>query len=249
MAFAANALGNVVPPMFVFPFIRFYDHLIRDGPVGSVGVGDPSGWMQENGFLVFLKHFRKHTKATPDGKVLLILGNHSSLIHINCLDYCKENGIVLLSFPSRCFEKLQPLDRSCHGPFKKAINFGCDAWTRNNPGKTMTIHNIPSIVAVAMPQALTSINICAGFQKTGIFPINRNLFTDLDFPLDSVNDPLRSNNENNYEKSFETMDFENDDEHFFLFAKVEENATPETVGFEKVKIEPSTSYQDNFSSD
>ena len=32
-----------------------------------------------------------------------------------------------------------------------------------------------------MPIALTSTNIHSGFRKTGIFPFNRNLFTELDF--------------------------------------------------------------------
>ncbi|GBP41997.1 hypothetical protein EVAR_33801_1 [Eumeta japonica] len=42
LAFAANALGNVIPPMFVFPRIRCQEHFIRDGPLGSVGAGNQS---------------------------------------------------------------------------------------------------------------------------------------------------------------------------------------------------------------
>jgi hypothetical protein len=38
------------------------------------------------------------------------------------LDFCKKNGIVLLSFPPHCTHKLQPLDRAVFGPFKKMIN-------------------------------------------------------------------------------------------------------------------------------
>ncbi|KAH9645944.1 hypothetical protein HF086_011406 [Spodoptera exigua] len=48
LAFAANALGNAIPPMFVFPRIRYQEHFIRDGPVGSIGTGNPSGWMQDD---------------------------------------------------------------------------------------------------------------------------------------------------------------------------------------------------------
>lgn len=53
LAFAANALGNAIPPMFVFPRIRYQEHFIRDGPVGSAGTGNPSGWMQDETFIVF----------------------------------------------------------------------------------------------------------------------------------------------------------------------------------------------------
>lgn len=188
LVFAANALGNAIPPMFVFPRIRYQDHFVRDGPVGSIGAGNPSGWMQDDTFILFLKHFKKHTNASLSHKVLLVLDNHSSHIHINSLDYCKENGIVLLSFPPHCSHKLQPLDRSVYGPFKKAINTSCDAWMRNHPGKTMTIYDIPGMITVAMPLALTQANIQAGFRKTGIFPFNRDLFQEIDFAASFVTD-------------------------------------------------------------
>ncbi|KAH9524423.1 hypothetical protein Btru_054516 [Bulinus truncatus] len=37
-------------------------------------------------------------------------------------DYATANGIVMLSFPPHCTHKLQPLDRTVYGPFKKACN-------------------------------------------------------------------------------------------------------------------------------
>lgn len=88
-------------------------------------------------------------------KVLLLLDNHPSHITISALDYCKENGIVILSFPPHCSHKLQPVDRLVNGPLKKAVNSACDAWMRSHPGSTMTIYDIPSIVAKAYPLALT----------------------------------------------------------------------------------------------
>lgn len=188
VAFAANAIGNVIPPFFVFPRVRYQDHFIRDGPVGSAGTANPSGWMQDETFMSFLDHFKKHTNVSPAHKVLLVVDNHSSHIHINALDFCKDNGIVLLSFPPHCSHRLQPLDRSAYGPLKKAVNSACDAWMRSNPGKTMSIYDIPGIVASAAPLALTSSNIQAGFRKTGIYPYNRHLFTELDFAPAFVTD-------------------------------------------------------------
>ncbi|KAK9685511.1 hypothetical protein QE152_g37980 [Popillia japonica] len=52
----------------------------------------------------------------------------------------------------------------------------------------MTIYNIPSIVATALPMALTPANIQAGFRCTGIFPYNRNIFTALDYAPSYVTD-------------------------------------------------------------
>ncbi|XP_046972346.1 uncharacterized protein LOC124539067 [Vanessa cardui] len=50
IALAGNALGNHIPPMFIFPRKRFNDHFIRDGPIGSIGTANGSGWMQEEDF-------------------------------------------------------------------------------------------------------------------------------------------------------------------------------------------------------
>ncbi|KAG5886131.1 hypothetical protein JTB14_009230 [Gonioctena quinquepunctata] len=64
----------------------------------------------------------------------------------------------------------------------------------------MSIHDIPGIVASAMPLALTPFNIQAGFRKTGIYPYNRHLFTDIDFAPAFVTDRL------NPEKTTEVTD-------------------------------------------
>lgn len=191
VAFTVNAIGNAIPPFFVFPRVQYQDHFIRDGPIGSAGHANPSGWMKDETFIHFLEHFQKHTNASPSNKVLLVLDNHSSHIHINALDFYKTNGIVMLSFPPYCSHKLQPLDRSVFGPLKTAVNSTCDEWIRSHPGKRTSIYDIPGILATAMPLALTQSNIQAGFRTTGIVPFNRHLFTELDFAPAFVTD--RSN--------------------------------------------------------
>lgn len=92
---------NALPPMFV-PRQRYSDHFVRDGPPGMVGSGNPSGWMQEAQYLLFLKHFQQNTRSTPENKVLLLIENHPSHVTIAALDFCKENGIIVLSFPPHC---------------------------------------------------------------------------------------------------------------------------------------------------
>ena len=124
---AVSASGNSIPPMFVFPRVKFHDHFIRDGPVGSIGVAHPSGWMTENSFVVFIKHFIHHAKPSQDRPVLLLLDNHNSHLSVEAIDLCKQSGVVLLSFPPHCSHKLQPLDRNVYGPFKKFVNSASDS--------------------------------------------------------------------------------------------------------------------------
>ncbi|XP_063220517.1 uncharacterized protein LOC134529888 [Bacillus rossius redtenbacheri] len=119
---AVNAAGNAIPPMFIFPRVRYYDHFIRDGPTGCIGAANKSGWTTEVEFLLFLKHFVSCIRSSPEKPILLLLDNHQSHLAPDCLDFAKENGIVMLSFPPHCTHRLQPLDRSVFAPLKKQIN-------------------------------------------------------------------------------------------------------------------------------
>ncbi|XP_063891128.1 uncharacterized protein LOC135116582 [Helicoverpa armigera] len=178
---AVNAVGNSVPCMFVFPRIKYRDYFVRDGPPGCIGAGNSSGWMTGLEFRVFMKHFIGNVKPSATDPVLLLLDNHTSHLDIEVVETAKENNVVLLSFPPHCSHKLQPLDVGVYGPFKNYCASQQDAWLRNNPGKTMSIHDIPSIVNKALPSALNPANIINGFKKTGIAPFNKDVFQDDDF--------------------------------------------------------------------
>lgn len=47
------------------------------------------------------------------------------------------------------------------------------AWMIKNPGKIMSIYNIPGIVGKSYPLAANPVNITAGFRQAGIVPFNR----------------------------------------------------------------------------
>ncbi|KAL0809235.1 hypothetical protein ABMA28_011454 [Loxostege sticticalis] len=188
LAAAASAVGNSIPPFFVFPRVHFKDHFIRDGPVGCKGGSNPSGWMTEDLFVDFLKHFHNHVKSTQEKPCLLLLDNHSSHLSIEGLNFAKENGIVMLSFPPHCTHRLQPMDKSVYGPLKKYVNSAMDQWMVNHPGQQMTIYDIPGIIAQTYPLAASPSNIIAGFKSCGICPFNRDIFQEHDYMPSSVTD-------------------------------------------------------------
>lgn len=196
LAFSVSATGNTVPPYFIFPRVHFKPHFLQESPPGSAGGANLSGWMKETHFVDYVKHFVRHTKASKDRPVLLLLDNHDSHLSVEGLTYCKDNGVTVLSFPPHCSHKLQPLDRSVYGPLKKYVNSACDAWMTNNPGRTMTIYDIPGIVSTALPLAATPNNIISGFRVTGIAPFNREIFPDSEYMSAYVTDRAEPNLEN-----------------------------------------------------
>lgn len=113
--------------------------------------------------------------------MLVLLDNHESHLYLPVIDFCKDNDIVLLSLPPLCSHKLQPLDRSVYGPFKKFVNREMDQWMTMHPGSRMTIYDIPQIVAGALPDAVSPQNIMSGFNVSGIWPFDRNIFREDEF--------------------------------------------------------------------
>lgn len=94
----------------------------------------------------------------------------------------------MFSFPPHCSHKLQPLDVGVYGPFKNYLNRTQGTWMINHPGKTMKIYDIPGMVKDSLPQALNPVNIMSGFEATGIWSLNENIFQDSDFVPSFVTD-------------------------------------------------------------
>ena len=103
-----------------------------------------------------MKHFVRTVKVNIEHPVLPLLDNHYSHLAIDVLDYCKDNGVVPLSFPPHCSHKLQPLDRAVFGPLKKIWGPEQQTLMRSNPGKTMTIFDLPGILIKTWPQSAVS---------------------------------------------------------------------------------------------
>ena len=83
----------------VVPRLKFHDHFIRDGPLGCTGDANQSGWMIEKNFVKFAKHFVSYARCSKQNPCLLLLDNHDSHLSAEALDYFKDNGVTLLSFP------------------------------------------------------------------------------------------------------------------------------------------------------
>lgn len=102
VAVAVSASGNSIPPFFVFPRKNFKNYFLNGAPAGSAGSAYPSGWMTEDQFVEFAKHFVKHSRSSNERPTLLLLDNHESHLSIEALDYFKEHGVSVRSFPPHC---------------------------------------------------------------------------------------------------------------------------------------------------
>ena len=183
-----SAIGNSIPPVFVFPRVNFKPFMIEDCPIGSLGLANKSGWMTGENFFLAFKHFVTHAKPSKEKPVLLLVDNHESHLTLDMILHAKENNVVILTLPPHCSHRLQPLDVSVFGPFKGFYKVALNNWIINHPGRTASIYNIPKFSKEAYEKALTIKNISAGFRKTGIFPFNAQVFSEEDFLCSYVSD-------------------------------------------------------------
>ena len=123
-----------------------------------------------------------HVQSSKKNPVLIILDGHSSHTkNIAAIEYARERGIHMLSLPPHTTHKLQPLDRSFFGPLMSNFNQAADKWMRNHAGKGITTYQICSLFGEAYVKTASMSNALAGFVKSGIWPCNRDVFTDADY--------------------------------------------------------------------
>lgn len=190
LVMTVSATGQVVPPVFIFPRARMNDVLMIGAPQGSLGLANSttSAWINSALFVKVLEHIKKFTRCTIDDKIILLMDNHESHCSFEVVQYAKENGIVLVTFPPHCTHRLQPLDVGILGPFKTHVKTAQNDWMTNNAGKTLKIHDIPNLVKEPFQLAFNMRNITSAFKKTGLWPFSRLVFTDEDFAASYVTD-------------------------------------------------------------
>lgn len=185
-----SAAGLFIPPLFVFPRVYMKDHMLKNATPGSIGAANKSGWSNSEIFVKFLTHFIDIVKPEMGKEVLLVLDNHETHLSLNALNLAKKNGIIILTFPPHTSHKLQPLDRTVFSPFKKYYNKACKEWMLSNPGKPISIYDVAELVGKAYSQAFTPRNISSGFEVSGIWPLNSNIFKEDEFlPSEVTNRP------------------------------------------------------------
>ncbi|XP_054286972.1 uncharacterized protein LOC129002892 [Macrosteles quadrilineatus] len=183
-----TAAGNAIPPVYIYPRVNMKSSFLIGAPNGSVGFASRTGWMNQDVFYEVIKHIAQHKLPTKENPILILLDNHESHISLNTIDYCRQNGIVLLTFPPHTSHKLQPLDVAVFAPFKSACKAAFNRWISSNPGTHISIYNIAHLSSIPFDEAFCRKNIISGFQKTGIEPFNQSVFTQDDFAPSTVTD-------------------------------------------------------------
>ena len=177
-----SAAGTYIAPMLIFPRKRMQQEFQTGLPPSATSQVHETGWMTKELFLVWFEKFISFTGAKKEKPMLLLLDGHSTHTKsLALIDMARANGVILLCFPPHCSHRLQPLDVAFMKPLSKYYEEEVRKWLRCNPGKVVTLFQIASLFGTAYVQASTMMTAVNGFRKTGIWPVDMNVFNDADF--------------------------------------------------------------------
>lgn len=178
---AMSASGSFVPPLFIFPRQRHSPQLEKDGPLGAVYTCSHNGWTNEKIFILWLRHFIKHTKPTAETPILLVLDNHNSHATLEAWELAKENHVVMLTIPPHGSHRIQPLDVGFYSPLKTAYNKECNLFIKSRNLVKITPYDIAGLFNKAYTRVASIEKGVSSFKATGIFPMNPGVFGEDDF--------------------------------------------------------------------
>ncbi|XP_055630392.1 uncharacterized protein LOC129771092 [Toxorhynchites rutilus septentrionalis] len=184
-----STTGQHLPPFFIFIRMRMHEAFKKGASRGSKFACNASGYMTVEIFDEWFNHFLEHVKPSEDSPALLIIDGHSS--HTKNLAFTEKaraNFVKVLVLPPHTSNKLQPLDVSFMAPFKAYYSQEVERFLQQNPGKVVCQYDVAELMKPAFIKAATTETAENGFEKTGIWPFDRNIFSDDDFAPATVTD-------------------------------------------------------------
>ncbi|XP_030745132.1 uncharacterized protein LOC115874168 [Sitophilus oryzae] len=111
-----NAFGSFIPPVLIYKRARLNPHLLTGAIPGTIGIPSPTGWIDTDIYFKVVEHFIKSVRASKDNPTLLIVDGHSTHKSLKAVNLCREHGIVVITLPPHCTNRLQPVDLTVFGP-------------------------------------------------------------------------------------------------------------------------------------
>ena len=176
----ANAIGNNIPPFYIFPGKSWNDQFLNDAPAGSSGSMSETGLSNPSVFECYVtKHFAKYAniRETNEQCTLILYDSNNWVSSVTLTEWARQRNVILFAIPSHGSRLRQPLGIDIFCPFICQYNEECQLYLMQNPGLSITKFKVAQLSAKPYLQTLSPINIISAFRKSGIFPFNDNSVT------------------------------------------------------------------------
>lgn len=75
-------------------------------------------------------------------------------------------------------------------PLSTYYNSEVSKWLRNHPGRTVSTFQVAQLLTPAFQKSATALTAANGFRKTGLWPVNRDIFEDHEYAPSDPTDQL-----------------------------------------------------------
>src|SRR6266851_8400261 len=170
-----------VPPSFVLSSGCVPSFPTLSSTISAIAMS-PNGWMDnEIGMAWFIKTFIPFANSykVNTAPILLLLDGHNSYELDAFRKAAFQNNSIVITFPSKCIHKLQPLDVVVFAQTQRHWLAHCDDRIIHHV-KMDRYNIIPEYMEIRL-RSMTPKLMRSAFSTTGIFLFNDALFTDDDF--------------------------------------------------------------------
>lgn len=181
--FAGSAEGVLLAPYVVYKAENLWSTWTENGPPNTCYNRSKSGWFDTCTFEDWFQNHFLPAVRNEDGPVVLIGDNLSSHINIKVLELCQAKNILFVCLPPNATHIAQPLDVAFFSPMKLLWRGILTRWKESKSGSkysTIPEEMFPELLRelVYKLEENGSENLKLGFQKCGIYPINKQKLLD-----------------------------------------------------------------------
>jgi len=115
-----------------------------------------------------------------DPPILLVYDGHGSHTTAEMIEYALQHNIILFCLIPHTTHRLQPLDVGCFGPLQAHWCNRCNEILEET-GEGMDMKDVVREYFTARRKAFTEKNILQAWRKSGLRPLNPDIFTTADF--------------------------------------------------------------------
>ncbi|KAL0830078.1 hypothetical protein ABMA28_003535 [Loxostege sticticalis] len=171
--FASNAAGGKGPPFIIFKGKNVWSAWTSEEAYpGTKYSATPNGWIDSETFEEYMtKSFISMVKDDKE-PTLLIFDGHSTHVQLSVVEKAKQNNITFIKLPPHSSHLLQPLDLGVFKPYKDLWDQEMVKWQRTNKGEKLPKDQF-SVTVGKVWENLDPNVIKKGFEKSGIYPFNR----------------------------------------------------------------------------
>lgn len=192
-----NAIGNHIPPYFIFSGDKMKTVCLKEKTPGTSGTKSEDGKLNEELFLTYLQeHFIKFIpQRSTDNPVLLLCDASKLYISADIIKWTEKENIIFLLIVSPDDEEI-----SCFGTFDKIFQVECTKFIKGKSSRIITGNNVCRLACKSYLTALSAENLHRIFRQAGLYPFRPGIkslkIKTLDFIIDNAGDNTTISEEN-----------------------------------------------------